>query len=138
MWFSSYKMSVTALLVIPLPFLYLPSLLTFCHRHTLFDMKLVILLIGLAASSCAAELEDIHLRQSNWTVGQTVQTSSGPVSGHPAKNDSQVSEYLGIPFGQAPIGDLRFAAPVKFNGTAPLNGTIFVNLEPPRNSSRQS
>ncbi|KAG9236024.1 Alpha/Beta hydrolase protein [Amylocarpus encephaloides] len=62
---------------------------------------------------------------SNWTVGQTVQISSGAVSGHAAKNQTQVSEYLGIPFAQPPIGDLRFAPPVKYNGTAAINGSSF-------------
>ncbi|KAE9370113.1 alpha/beta-hydrolase, partial [Stipitochalara longipes BDJ] len=81
-------------------------------------------LFFLAATS-SAFATDLELRAANWTVGQTVTTSSGPVTGHPAANDSDVSEYLGIPFGQAPVGDLRFAAPVAFNGTAPLNGTSF-------------
>lgn len=81
-------------------------------------------ILALAAASCVVAT-DLEQRAANWTVGQTVQTSSGPVSGHPAKNDSDVSEYLGIPFGQAPVGDLRFAAPVAFNGTAPLNGSVF-------------
>lgn len=84
-------------------------------------------ILALAAASCVVAT-DLEQRAANWTVGQTVQTSSGPVSGHPAKNDSDVSEYLGIPFGQAPVGDLRFAAPVAFNGTAPLNGSVFVSL----------
>lgn len=88
-----------------------------------------ILLIGITALAWAAGFQRIQDRQSNWTIGQTVQTSSGPVSGHSASNDSKVSEYLGIPFGQAPIGDLRFAAPVRFNGTAPLDGSDFVGLE---------
>ncbi|PMD45906.1 alpha/beta-hydrolase [Hyaloscypha variabilis F] len=78
----------------------------------------------LAAASCAFA-NDLEPRAANWTVGQTVATSSGPVSGHPATNDSEVSEYLGIPFGQAPIGDLRFAAPIAFSGTEPLSGTDF-------------
>ncbi|KAH8599490.1 carboxylesterase [Bisporella sp. PMI_857] len=76
-------------------------------------------------SSAWAAVHAIEQRQGNWTVGQVVQTSSGPVTGHGAKNHSDVSEYLGIPFGQAPIGDLRFAAPVRFNGTEPLNGASF-------------
>jgi hypothetical protein len=87
------------------------------------------LLIGSAASACASGLQVLQERQANWTVGQTVQTNSGPVSGHPATNDSQVSEYLGIPFGKPPTGDLRFAAPVNFTGAAPLNGTNFVNFQ---------
>jgi hypothetical protein len=81
----------------------------------------------LAAASCAFA-NDLEPRAANWTVGQTVATSSGPVSGHPATNDSEVSEYLGIPFGQAPIGDLRFAAPIAFSGTEPLSGTDFVRF----------
>lgn len=85
------------------------------------------IIVGAAASACASSLDLLHVRQANWTVGQTVQTNSGPVSGHPATNDSQVSEYLGIPFAQPPVGTLRFAAPVNFTGTAPLNGTSFVS-----------
>lgn len=65
---------------------------------------------------------------ANWTIGQTVQTSSGPVEGHPARNASEVSEYLGIPFAQAPIGDLRWAAPVKFAGNDTVNGTAYVSI----------
>jgi cholinesterase len=91
-------------------------------------MKLsALVLLTAAVCAWASSIEGLLERQSNWTVGQTVQTSSGPVSGHPATNDSQVSEYLGIPYGQAPIGDLRFAAPVKFIGNASVNGTSFVS-----------
>jgi hypothetical protein len=91
-------------------------------------MKLsALVLLTAAVCAWASSIEGLLERQSNWTVGQTVQTSSGPVSGHPATNDSQVSQYLGIPYGQAPIGDLRFASPVKFIGNASLNGTSFVS-----------
>lgn len=89
----------------------------------------IILIFGAAASVCASGIQILQERQTNWTVGQTVQTNSGPVSGHPATNDSQVSEYLGIPYGQPATGALRFAAPVNFTGTAPLNGTKFVSLQ---------
>jgi hypothetical protein len=65
-------------------------------------------------------------RQSNWTVGQTVQTDSGLVHGHAATNATQVSEYLGIPFAVPPVGDLRFAVPQKFSGNSTINGTSFV------------
>jgi hypothetical protein len=85
-----------------------------------------LLVVGSSALPFASGLE---VRQGNWTVGQTVQTNSGPVSGHPATNQSSVSEYLGIPYAQPPIGDLRFAAPANFTGTAPLNGTDFVSGE---------
>ncbi|KAH6724238.1 Alpha/Beta hydrolase protein [Leptodontidium sp. MPI-SDFR-AT-0119] len=83
------------------------------------------LLATLAAGLCTSAFSLEWRQSSNWTVGQTVQTESGPVSGHAAKNNSEVSEYLGIPYGQAPVGDLRFAAPVKFTGNASINGTSY-------------
>jgi hypothetical protein len=64
---------------------------------------------------------------ANWTVGQVVETSSGAVSGHAASNATGVSEYLGIPFAQPPVGDLRFAAPVTYNGSEAINGSSFVS-----------
>jgi cholinesterase len=63
---------------------------------------------------------------SNWTVGQIVRTSSGPVQGQRASNATEVSEYLGIPFAKPPIGNLRFAAPEKYSGNSSINGTQFV------------
>ncbi|POS86159.1 hypothetical protein EPUL_002597 [Erysiphe pulchra] len=63
-------------------------------------------------------------QHSDWRVGQTVSTSSGPVTGHDAGND-KVSEYLGIPYAKPPVGDLRFAAPQKFEGNAPINATKY-------------
>ena len=64
--------------------------------------------------------------QSDAQVGVTVQTSSGPVSGHPALNRTQVSEYLGIPYAQPPLGDLRFAAPQTYSSSKPLTGASYV------------
>jgi cholinesterase len=86
----------------------------------------ILLVLAAAASAIAAAGGQLQERQTSWTVGQIVKTSSGSVSGHAAKNNSGVSEYLGIPYAQAPVGDLRFAAPVAFNGTAALNGSSFV------------
>lgn len=74
-----------------------------------------------AASSC---------RPPSWRVGQTVQTTSGPVDGHAASVASQVSEYLGIPYAQAPVGTLRFQPPVRYNGTKKLDGKNFVSQTP--------
>jgi cholinesterase len=65
---------------------------------------------------------------ANWTVGQVVSTTSGAVSGHAASNATGVSEYLGIPFAQPPVGALRFAAPVAYNGSeAIIDASSFVS-----------
>jgi cholinesterase len=83
----------------------------------------VLSLLALGGLAHAGYLEE---RQSNWTVGQTVQTSSGPVNGHAASNATAVSTYLGIPYAEPPVGDLRFAAPQKYSGNSSINGTSFV------------
>ncbi|KAK4233547.1 Alpha/Beta hydrolase protein [Achaetomium macrosporum] len=64
-------------------------------------------------------------RPPRWTVGQTVQTTSGPVEGHAASVASGVSEYLGIPYAQPPVGSLRFRPPVRYNGTKKIDGKNF-------------
>ncbi|KAK2010867.1 carboxylesterase [Colletotrichum eremochloae] len=60
-----------------------------------------------------------------WTVGQPVQTTSGLVQGHAAGGAVRVSEYLGIPYAQPPIGTLRFQPPAKFTGSSIINGSAF-------------
>jgi len=77
--------------------------------------------LGIAAFTGTADAQ-----MQNWTVGQTVQTTSGLVNGHSAADHPQVSEYLGIPFAQPPIGDLRFAPPQKYAGNSTINGTTYV------------
>ncbi|KAL8917378.1 MAG: hypothetical protein Q9172_005880 [Xanthocarpia lactea] len=51
--------------------------------------------------------------------GTCIQTSNGCLIGHQAPNASDVIEYLGIPYAQPPVGHLRFAAPVAYQGDAP-------------------
>ena len=65
-------------------------------------------------------------QRCNFTVGQIVETSSGSVAGHAATTHPEVSEYLGIPYAQPPVGDLRFAAPLKYTGSSTINGSAFV------------
>lgn len=48
------------------------------------------------------------------TQAVEVQTSSGNIKGHASKEHTDVEEFLGIPFGKAPIGSLRFQPPVKY------------------------
>lgn len=88
-------------------------------------MKLNLSHLGCAlyVANTAYALEE---RVSNWTVGQIVQTSSGPVTGHSATVNTGVSEYLGIPYAIPPVGDLRWTAPQQYNGTSAINGTNFV------------
>ncbi len=66
-------------------------------------------------------------RRCNYTVGAPVRTTSGLVYGHRAPNATQVSEYLGIPFAQSPVGQLRFAPPVAYTGTGDIYAEDFVN-----------
>jgi cholinesterase len=49
-----------------------------------------------------------------WKISDKVKTASGSVEGHPSALHPEVSEYLGIPYAKPPTGDLRFAAPRKF------------------------
>lgn len=84
-----------------------------------------LLLVSIAVSGAAALLS--YRRDSNWTIGQIVKTTSGPVQGHAAINKTEVSVYLGIPYALPPVGDLRWAPPEKFLGSAQLNGSSFVS-----------
>ena len=70
-------------------------------------------------------------QNARWKVGQVVQTSSGAVQGHASRNFSHVSEYLGVPYAQPPVGNLRFQPPVKFSGTKAINASSYVQ-PPPR------
>ena len=61
----------------------------------------------------------------SFSVGQEVNTTSGIIHGHAAANETEVSEYLGIPFAQPPVGDLRFAAPKPYRSSAHFNASSF-------------
>jgi cholinesterase len=92
-------------------------------------MKSLILLsfnFALGIESVCARFSDIQARQSSWMIGQTIKTHSGLIEGHAAPNASQVSEYLGIPFAQPPLGKLRFAPPVKYAGNTTIEAAAFV------------
>jgi hypothetical protein len=51
-----------------------------------------------------------------------VNSTSGLVVGHKAEHRPNSYEFLGIKYGQAPIGELRFASPKRY--IAP-GGTVF-------------
>ena len=61
------------------------------------------------------------LIQRRFSIGQEVNTTSGNIQGHAVGNS--VSEYLGIPFAQPPLGELRFAAPEPYQSTARFNAS---------------
>ena len=48
-------------------------------------------------------------------IGAPVNTTSGTVTGHPARNRTAVSEYLGIRYAQPATGNLRFQPPVAYH-----------------------
>jgi hypothetical protein len=56
-----------------------------------------------------------------WTVGQTVNMSSGIIQGHTSPWASRVSEYLGIPFAKTPVGELIWSASGRYEG---MDGVI--------------
>jgi cholinesterase len=57
--------------------------------------------------------------------GQTVNTTSGPVTGHASSWQKEVSEYLGIPFAVPPVGSLRWAAPQAYKSSKPVGAHKF-------------
>ncbi len=87
-----------------------------------------VLTVFTASIISLATAAPLSINQCDFTVGQIIDTSSGPVVGRAAKGYPEVSEYLGIPFGQPPIGDLRFAAPVKYTSSSLNNASSYVCL----------
>jgi cholinesterase len=65
---------------------------------------------------------------AQWTVGQAVNTTSGLVTGKGSKYHPQVSEYLGIRFGESTQGKNRFMQPKRYYGKGPMAATKFVGL----------
>ena len=55
-----------------------------------------------------------------------IPTTSGKIIGHRAPSRPGVTEFLGIPFAQTPIGDLRFAAPRAFSSDKTFLASKFV------------
>ena len=62
----------------------------------------------------------------------TVSTSNGRITGHTAPEAEGVYEFLGIPFAQPPLGDLRFAPPAGLSpavsSAAPFVADKFVSF----------
>ncbi|KAM0547783.1 hypothetical protein ACHAPJ_010244 [Fusarium lateritium] len=61
---------------------------------------------------------------TSWRVGQAVTTQNGIIFGRAAAN-TNVSEYLGIPYAKPPIGSLRFEPPQELDAVHHINATAF-------------
>lgn len=86
------------------------------------------------AGSLLAEAQN----SSAWSIGKPVKTTSGTVNGHvaPWPANSALSEYLGIPFGKNPTGDLRFANPQRFYGNGTIPGDKWVRFQLPHSENK--
>ena len=61
------------------------------------------------------------------TVGREVKTTSGLVKGHAAKSYQQVSEYLGIRFGESTEGRNRFMPPKPYTSSKKIDASTAVS-----------
>jgi hypothetical protein len=71
------------------------------QRFLLAVTVVVASLIGTTAGTLSSQSYRVH-------------TTSGTLIGHQAANISNVTEFLGIRYAEAPVGQLRFAAPKKY------------------------
>lgn len=81
--------------------------------------------LSYAVAGFASLLSVATASNAPFTIGSEVKTTSGTVCGHAAANRTQVSEYLGIPFAEPPVNDLRFAAPKPYRNTTHFNASSF-------------
>ncbi|KAH8666460.1 Alpha/Beta hydrolase protein [Xylariales sp. PMI_506] len=97
--------------------------------HRLRIVDLVVVVAGLCSTAAVAwtatERSGEFRARDSWTVGQSVKTTSGTINGQGASNNTDVSEYLGIPYAQAPTGTLRWQAPVAYSGSGTIDATDF-------------
>jgi cholinesterase len=61
----------------------------------------------------------------SWNVGQGVKTTNGLIKGHSSYRAPGVSEYLGIPYAEPPVGDLRWRHPRKLRKNAEYSADKF-------------
>jgi len=88
---------------------------------------IILLVLYLASTATAAQVQSLNPKRNDWSVGQAVHTSSGTVLGLAAPNATEVSMYLGIPYAKPPIGNLRFAPPQKYESHNKIDATKFVS-----------
>lgn len=102
-------------------------------RLNIFFYSVSLACLGLQVTSAGEAVIRPQLRQDApaGAVDPTlVQTSSGLVKGHraPWPENNDVVEFLGIPFAQPPVGELRFAAPRPLDDAARGNLVLASNF----------
>lgn len=67
----------------------------------------------------------LPIARAEWKVGQAVKTTSGEITGRASAlfGNSEVSEYLAIPYAAPPVGSLRWEAPQPFKGNKSIAAT---------------
>lgn len=78
-----------------------------------FQPILIVLVSGTVVTSSPTNT-DLGCNISKYI---NVSTTSGLITGHVPSNSTCVVEFLGIPYAQPPVGQLRFEGPVKLNAT---------------------
>lgn len=73
-------------------------------------------------SGSVALLVAVAAAAATTTDAPEVDSDSGRIIGHRAPNRTHTYEFLGIKYGKAPVGDLRFAAPQKYE---PATGSVY-------------
>lgn len=74
--------------------------------------------LQLCAAVAYSPLDDICVARTDGKV----------FGGHNSTQQTSVCEWLGIPYGEAPVGDLRFAPPVKpFSSNGSFDADTYVS-----------
>jgi cholinesterase len=90
------------------------------HSSSISVNDIFVNMLSLLALSC---LTSVACAQ--WTVSQSVKTTSGEIKGHSSSWKPAVSEYLGIPYAEPPVGNLRWAAPKPLRSNKAIDAAEF-------------
>lgn len=77
-----------------------------------------------AIAICVSSLTQILAAPA--TPFEIVETENGSITGHRSAKAEAVWEYLGIPYAQPPLGELRFAPPQKYTANGSFIAEKFV------------